>query len=126
MQPYKPEGHSSVSPYLLVSSVRRQLDFLRATFGAIELQRMELPDGTIKHAEVLLDDSVIMMGERPDGRDPVPCSIHVYVPAVDVTYKAALAAGASSISEPESQPYGDRSAGVKDAEGNMWWLGTKL
>lgn len=126
MSLYKPEGHNAVSPYLLVSNVKAQLAFLNAAFGAQELYQLALPDGSIKHAEVRIDDSVVMMGERPDGRDPMPCSTHVYVPDVDATYKAALAAGATSVSEPKDQPYGDRSAGVKDAEGNIWWIGTKI
>lgn len=126
MSSYKPAGHNSVSPYLLVSSVKAQLAFMKAVFGSTELYKMELPDGAVKHAEVRIDDSVVMMGERPDGREPMPCSTHVYVPDVDATYRAALEAGALSVSEPKDQPYGDRSAGVQDAEGNMWWIGTKL
>ena len=26
--------------------------------------------------------------------------------------------------EPADQFYGDRNAGVKDASGNLWWIGT--
>ncbi len=123
---HKPAGHNAVSPYLLVSNVARTLAFLRATFDAVELYKQALPDGTIRHAEVRIDDSVVMMGERPDGRDPVRCSTHVYVPEVDAAYDRALAAGATSISEPKDQPYGDRSAGVRDDEDNIWWIGTRL
>lgn len=123
---YKPNGYNSVSPYLLVSNVKAQLAFLNAAFGAHDLNKWELPDGTVKHAEVRIDDSVVMLGERPDGRDVMHCSTHVYVADVDATYKAALQAGATSLSEPKNQPYGDRSAGVKDTEGNIWWIGTKI
>jgi uncharacterized glyoxalase superfamily protein PhnB len=126
MSLYKPAGHNAVSPYLIVASVKQQLAFLNAAFGSEELYKMELPDGSIRHAEVRIDDSVVMMGERPDGRDPMPCSIHVYVADVDATYGHALRAGASSVSEPRDQPYGDRSAGVMDPEGNVWWLGTRI
>jgi hypothetical protein len=28
--------------------------------------------------------------------------------------------------EPADQFYGDRNAGVKDAQGNMWWIGTHV
>lgn len=126
MNSHKPAAHNAVSPYLLVSDVARMLAFLRATFEAIELYKRALPDGTVKHAEVRIDDSVVMMGERPDGRDAVHCSTHVYVPDVDAAYQRALTAGATSISEPKGQPYGDRTCGVRDAEGNIWWIGTHL
>ena len=124
MSVWKPPAHNAVSPYLLVKSVRETLAFLDASFDAVELYRSEQPDGSIKHAEVRIDDSIVMMGERPEGGPAVCCSIHVYVPDVDATYLRALAAGAASVSEPRDQPYGDRSAGVRDAEGNLWWIGT--
>lgn len=126
MSSHKPAAHNAVSPYLLVSNVARMLAFLQTTFDAVELYKQALPDGTVKHAEVRIDDSVVMMGERPDGRDPVHCSTHVYVPDVDAAYQRALAAGATLISEPKDQPYGDRSSGVRDNEGNIWWIGTHL
>ena len=126
MTSYKPSGHNAVSPYLLIGNVNAMLRFLSATFSSVELYKMELPDGTIKHAEIKIDDSVIMMGERPAQQDAVHCSTHVYVKDVDACYRNAISAGATSIAEPKDQPYGDRSAGVKDSEGNIWWLGTHL
>jgi len=48
------------------------------------------------------------------------------VPDCDTVYKTALAAGATSISEPKDQPYGDRSGAVKDAFGNTWYIATHV
>ena len=123
---HKPPHHNAVSPYLLASDVPRLLAFLTATFGAEELMRLAGPDGSVRHAEVRIDDSIVMLGERPRGDQPVVCSVHVYVLDVDGAYRAALAAGGSSVSEPRDQPYGDRSGGVRDPEGNLWWIGTYL
>ncbi|MHB1057161.1 MAG: VOC family protein [Rhodanobacter sp.] len=120
---YKPDGHKAVSPYLLLADVPGMLDFLAAAFGAVERCRIQAPDGSIKHAETQIDDSVVMMGERPAG---VACSTHVYVPDVDDTYRKAMAAGATSVAEPRDLPYGDRSAGFRDPQGNLWWVGTHL
>jgi uncharacterized glyoxalase superfamily protein PhnB len=126
MKSHKPADHNAVSPYLLVKDVKGTLNFLSSSLGAVEIYKMELADGSIKHAEVRIDDSVVMMGERPASQESIHCSVHVYVPNVDESYRKALAAGAQSISEPRDMPYGDRSAGVKDQEGNLWWLGTHL
>lgn len=126
MPSHKPAGHNAVSPYLLVASVAAVLSFVKTTFDATELYKQELPDGTVKHAEVRIDDSVLMLGERPGHSDVVCCSTHVYVPDVDAAYRRALDAGATSISAPTNQPYGDRSSGVRDPEGNIWWIGTHL
>jgi len=123
---YKPDGHNAVSPYLLVASVPQLLEFLAVTFGALELYRAQQPDGSVKHAEVRIDDSVVMMGERRDGGEPLCCSTHVYVADVDAVYRRALGAGASSIAEPRDQPFGDRTAGFRDPQGNIWWVGTHI
>ena len=121
---YAPPGHNTVSPYLLVPSVSDTLEFLVATFDAVGLRQVANDDGSVKHAEVRIGDSVIMLGERASTN--VASSVHVYVPNVDDTYHKALKAGAVSLSEPRDLPYGDRSAGIRDAQGNLWWLGTHL
>lgn len=126
MPTHKPAGHNAVSPYLLVTDARAMLGFLQATFGAEELHRKARADGSVMHAEVRIDDSVVMLGERPDGREPVHCSTHVYVPDVDACHAAGIAAGAYSVSPPTDQPYGDRSAGLRDPQGHLWWIGTHL
>lgn len=126
MPSHKPAGHNAVSPYLLVSDARTMLSFLQATFGAQELDRKVRPDGSIMHAEVRIEDSVVMLGERPDGREPLHGSNHVYVADVDACHARGLAAGASSVSPPTDQPYGERTGGLRDAEGNIWWIGTPL
>jgi uncharacterized glyoxalase superfamily protein PhnB len=56
----------------------------------------------------------------------MPGAIHYYVPDVDAAYRKALAAGATSMSEPKDQPYGERSAGVLDPQGNHWYLAARL
>ena len=60
--PSKPEGYSSVSPYLVIEGAQQVIDFLKEAFGATELRRYDMPDGSILHAEVRIDDTV-MMGE---------------------------------------------------------------
>jgi uncharacterized glyoxalase superfamily protein PhnB len=123
---HKPTDHNAVSPYLMVTDARAMLAFLVTTFEATELDRRTAPDGAIRHAEVRIDDSVVMLGERPAGTQATAGSNHVYVADVDACYRRALAAGAQPVVEPRDQPYGDRSAGIRDPEGNIWWLGTHL
>jgi len=50
----------------------------------------------------------------------------VYVEDVDAVYKRALEAGATPVRGPEDAFWGDRHAQVKDAFGNLWWMGTHV
>jgi PhnB protein len=117
-----PDGHHVVTPYLIVEGAERVLDFMKRVFDAKETLRVDGPDGTIGHAELRIGDSMVMLGNAGGPWKPIPASLHIYVADVDATYHKALAAGATSVREPADQPYGDRSAGVRDATGNTWWL----
>ena len=54
----------------------------------------------------------------------MPSAFHMYVPDCDATYARALEAGATSITKPADQDYGERTANVKDAAGNFWYIAT--
>jgi len=121
-----PDGHHTVTPYLIVPDAAGQIVFLERAFDAKEVGRFPGPDGRIMHAEVRIGDSVVMMGEVAGARKPMPAVLHVYALDTDALYKRALQAGATSIREPADQFYGDRSAGVRDAAGNEWWIATHI
>src|SRR5262245_1507377 len=123
---YKPAGYTSVSPYLIVAGAASVVEFLKKAFDATELRRYDMPDGTIMHVEVRIDDSVVMMGDAGGPWQPVPANVHVYVRDVDETYRRALAAGGVSVQEPQQKPNDpDKRGGVKDPAGNTWWIGTQ-
>jgi len=44
----------------------------------------------------------------------------------DALYERALAAGATSLSPPTDQKYGDRVAAVEDSIGNHWFIAHAL
>jgi uncharacterized glyoxalase superfamily protein PhnB len=119
-----PEGYNSVTPYLIVKGVPRLVDFLKQAFDGKEIERISQPDGSVMHAEVKIGTSILMMGEAGGKWEPMPAGFYHYVTDVDAVYKRALKSGATSITEPADQFYGDRSAGVKDPSGNLWWIAT--
>jgi PhnB protein len=53
-------------------------------------------------------------------------NLFVYVDDADVVYRRALEAGASSIEEPLSTPYGDRRAMFPDPFGNVFQVAHEL
>ena len=119
-----PAGYHSVTPYLIVHGADRLLDFLKDAFAAEERFRMTAPDGSIRHAEARIGDSVVMLAEASAQWPAMPASLHLYVENCDAVYRRALDAGATSVQEPADQFYGDRSGGVRDSVGNVWWIAT--
>ena len=117
-----PDGYTSVTPYLTVTGVEQLLDFVKKAFDADETVRMARADGSIGHAEVAIAGSMVMMGEASGQMPPMPGMIHLYVDDCDATYHRALESGATSLQEPADQFYGDRTAGVRDPLGNVWWI----
>jgi PhnB protein len=127
-----PEGHHTVTPYLIVGDAAGALAFYKKAFGAEELMRVAAPNGKIGHAEIRIDDSVIMLAdEHPDmnARGPhafggSPVSIHLYVEDVDAVAGQAIAAGATVVRPVQDQFYGDRSGSFTDPFGHSWHVAT--
>ena len=124
---YKPAGTTTVSPYLIVNGADATIAFLKLVFGAQELRRFPDQSGKLKHAEVRIEDTVIMLADPvlPDW-PAIPAHVHIYVRDVDATYRKALDAGAVSVQEPVKKQDEDKRGGVKDPGGVTWWIATKV
>lgn len=122
----RPEGYNVASPYLIVNGAADTITFLTRVFGAAELRRFSDDGGKVRHAEVRIDDTVIMIADPvPPDWPSVESHVHVYVPDVDDTYRRALAAGATSVQEPVQKGDEDKRGGIKDAGGTTWWIATR-
>ena len=127
MSLHKPANYSTVSPYLIVNGADATIQFLKRVFDATELRRFPNESGKLMHAEVRIDDTVIMLADgAPPDWPPVASFVHIYVTDVDATYRKALDAGAVSVQEPVKKQDEDRRGGVKDAGGTTWWIATKV
>ena len=123
---YKPQNYNTVSPYLVVDGASRTIEFLVHVFDAVELRRFSDPTGKLAHAEVRIDDTVLMLADGAEGWPPIPSYVHVYVRDVDATYQRAMEMGATSVQEPVKKDDEDKRGGVKDAGGTTWWIATKV
>lgn len=126
MTQFKPSRYNSASPYLIVSDAAATIRFLQQVFGATLLRSFPDEKGRLRHAEVQIDDTVVMVADSAPSWPPVPSHVHVYVPDVDSTYAKALAAGAESVQEPVRKHDEDKRGGVKDSGGTTWWIATKV
>lgn len=131
-----PEGFHTATPYLICGDAAGAIDFYKEVFGATELMRLADPNGKIRHAEVRIGDSPVMIADEapefPDIRSPLslggsPVHVFLYVEDVDATMERAVAAGAALLESAEDRPSeGDRRGGFKDPFGFVWWVATHV
>lgn len=127
-----PEGYHSVTPYLSIAGAARAIEFYRQAFGAEELFRFPMPDGTIAHAEIQIGDTRISLADdNPDGgllspQASSPVGLLLYVEDVDSVFPQAIAAGATVMRPLADQFYGDRSGTLRDPFGHVWFVATHI
>lgn len=130
-----PKGFHSATPYLIVSDGAGALDFYRQAFGATELSRHQDDQGKVRHAEFRIGDSPFMISEEcaefpdwqsPQSRGGTPVHLYLYVEDCDAVFQRALAAGAKQLLPMKDQFYGDRSGGLTDPFGHVWYVATHV
>ena len=129
-----------VIPMISYEDGMAALDWLHRAFGFRETVRLAAPDGRLSHGEMTAGDGLIMLASpTPDyqGRkrhrevceqarrwSTVPWIIDgvlVYVDNLAAHFARAKAAGATILSEIESDPPGRRYR-AEDCEGHRWFF----
>src|SRR4051812_21074557 len=129
-----PEGASVVIPRLFCRDVAAEIEFCKATFGALERVRRPGPDGKDAHGLVMIGPAMVMIeaefpsvpsrAPQSDGSSPVP--LYVYVEDVDATVERAVAAGAKIVFPVADQFWGDRIGWIMDPAGHVWTVATRI
>ena len=127
-----PEGYHSVTPYLCIDGAADAIEFYKSAFDAEELMRMSGPDGQIRHAEIQIGDSRIMLSDEvaemnfrgPKSIGGSPVNIYLYAEDADVVFAKATEAGASVLMPLGDQFWGDRTGTVEDPFGHIWYVST--
>jgi PhnB protein len=128
-----PEGHHTITPYLVVKNAAQAIEFYKKAFGAEESFSMNGPDGkSIVHAQLKMGDSVFMLADEfpqmnslsPESIGGSPVSIYVYVEDVDSVFNQAVSAGATVLNPVMDMFYGDRWGYIKDPFGHLWSIAT--
>jgi PhnB protein len=84
------------------------------------------------HAEILIGESIVMMGEEnphaqcksAETMGDSPVSFYIYLENVDEAFRRAMEAGAESRMDVQEMFWGDRVGTVKDPFGYSWRLAT--
>jgi PhnB protein len=116
-----PSGHQAIMPYLILKDASEFIEFTKKVFGAENSNKQIRDDGTIMHAEIIINGSTIMVTEQNQDWAKQTSNLFIYVPNVDETYKKALENGATNLMELSDQDYG-RTCGITDSFGNVWWI----
>lgn len=122
------------TPMLVYADAAAALAFLTEAFGFAVRFRMDMPDGSVGHAELGLGDEVVMVASEWEAGGVVSplrlpalhAQIHVRVDDVDGHFARARAAGATIAQEPTDQEYGERTYRAIDPEGQRWIFGAPL
>ena len=129
-----PEGYHTLTPYLVLSGGAAALDFYQKAFGAVEIMRMDGPDGRVMHAEIKIGDSILMLSDEcpqmgfkgPKSLGGSGVGLLLYVEGVDAVFARAVEAGGSVMKPLADQFYGDRSGTIVDPFGHVWTLATHV
>ena len=125
--------YPTVMPYMSIRNAAGAMDFYTKAFGATEIMRNSDDAGKLRHGELRLGDSVLMLHDESPNYPEMktvqayggsPVNLFLYLDDVDAVYNQAVAAGAKALGPLQEQPYG-RTAGVVDPFGLTWWLCSK-
>ena len=125
-------GFHTLTPYMMFPSAAAAIDFYAQAFGAVETHRDTAEGGRVRHAEIRIGDSHIMLSEEsaqfPDMKGPTgfggsPVQMFLYVDDVDAFAARAVGAGAE-VTMPISEQHYGKSGGLKDPFGYTWYVCT--
>jgi PhnB protein len=133
-----PRDYRSITPTLTITGASEAIEYYRKVFGAEVLSRLDRPDGKLMHAELMIGDSIIMLGEEcppheghgenctssPTNLKGSTVGLYLYVDDVDSVVRRAVKAGGQAGMEVADMFWGDRAGTVKDPFGHIWMVAT--
>lgn len=129
---YKPQGYQDIIANMMFKDAREASKYYEGALGAKNVKLMSASNGWIMHGEMWIGDSCLFFGEEVDWfprkapKEPGSVAFYIYVDDVDAAYKRAVEAGMSSVNEPETMFWGDRTAVVSDKYHYSWTFSTHV
>ena len=120
-------------PHLFVRDVDVALSFYTKAFGAVELFRTVLPDGTVLFVELAVGDARLLVSQEIAALDALapstiggtPMLLTLETADPDDLARRAVFAGATVEAPVTEMFFGERYGRVVDPDGHRWALTTK-
>ena len=127
-------GAHSLNAYITIKDCSSAIEFYKKAFGATEGVRLLMPNGSIAHAEVLIEGSLLMMADENlewGNKSPLtiggnPMTFGLYLKDADQAFQKAIDAGAIPVMPVSDMFYGDRVGQVMDPFGYKWMITTHI
>lgn len=130
-----PDGYPSLTPYMIFKDASAAIEFYKKAFGATETLRITYSDGRIRHAEIRIGTSPMMIVDETvkypelqsaQSLSGSPVQLYFYTEDVDALAERAVAAGAKLIAPVKDAEDGDRRGGLEDPFGYTWWIASRF
>ena len=129
-----PAGYHALTPALTIKGCTKALDFYQRAFGAKIVHSMELPNGTVMHAEMTIGDSRFMLSDEfpdwgvlaPETRGGTRGGLYLYVEDADAAFAQAIREGGKELRPPTTEFWGDRMGQFADPFGHKWTVATHV
>jgi uncharacterized glyoxalase superfamily protein PhnB len=123
----------ALTPHLFVADIEAAIAFYRKAFGAVELFRNVLPDGTVLFVELIAGDARLLVSEEvahlnalaPTSIGGSPVLLLLETDDVDDIARRAVFAGATVELPVREMFFGERYGVVVDPSGHRWALSTR-
>lgn len=131
-------NRSAVIPCLRYRDAPKAIEWLCAVFGFEQHLVVANDDGSIAHAQLILNGGMLMLGsvtnneneygqliKQPDEINGLETqSPYLVVADTDAVHQRALAAGAVMVIDIKDEDYGGRGFSCRDLEGHLWNVGS--
>jgi len=125
---------TSITPMLSVKNGAAAVDFYKRAFDAVELGRVDAPEGGLIIAEMAIDGARFFLSDEspelgnisPEKHNATTVRLEMTVADPDAVTKQAVDCGAKVIFPVTDHDYGFRQGRIVDPFGHQWVIGKPL
>src|SRR5215216_7185675 len=112
----------TIIPHIVVENASAASEWYQGALGALERDRLPLPNGKVMYVELRFGDSPVMVADEfpdlgilsPLAIGGTPVVLHVFTDNVESAWQRAVEAGAAVVGPLQDQFWGDRQGQLLD------------